>query len=224
MVRPVPRQLGHVRSMVKKPCCARTLPLPEHVAHCSGLEPGSAPVPAQAFARHGGVDVDFRALPAIGVFQRDLEIVAQIAAAVLPPRAPAAHEFAEQIVEHIGEGRREIEAEAVGAAAAAVLERGMAVTIVSGALLIVLQDLIGFRDFLEADFGAVIAVIAVGMMFLGKLAVGGLDLFDRGAFRTAQNFVVIALAHDRKSGHGTGESESAKQIHRFPSPVSVFVF
>ena len=174
------------------------------------------------FARDRGVDANLFTFAAISVFQGDFEIVAQVAAAVLPPCPLATHEFAEQIVEHIGEGGGEIEAETVGALPPPVLECGMAVAIVSRALLIVLQDFISFRDFLEADLGAVIAVIAVGMMFLGKLAIGALDLFDRGAFRTSQNFVVIALAHDRKSEHGTGESESAEQIHRFPSPVSVF--
>src|SRR5262249_9676831 len=48
MKRPLPRQLGQVRSMVKKPCCARTLPMPEQLGHCSTLEPASAPVPPHA--------------------------------------------------------------------------------------------------------------------------------------------------------------------------------
>ncbi len=45
---PVPRQVEQLRSMVKKPCCARTLPMPEQVGHCSALWPGSAPTPPQA--------------------------------------------------------------------------------------------------------------------------------------------------------------------------------
>ena len=129
-----------------------------------------------------------------GFFERDFEIVAQIAAAILPPRAPPAHELAEQIVEHVGEGGGEVEA-ARPAPAHAVLERGMAEAVIGGALLIVLQDVIGFVDFLEFDFGGVIARIAVGMQLHRELAIGRLELGDRRALLAAENFVVAALAH-----------------------------
>src|SRR5207245_88738 len=106
---PRPWQLGQVRSMVKKPCCARTLPAPE----------------------------------------------------------------------------------AIGPPAAAVLEGGMAEAVVSGALLAVLQDVIGFADFLETGPAAVIVGVAVGMKLLGKLAIGALDLLDRGVLLATQHFVEI---------------------------------
>ena len=41
-------QVGQVRSTVKKPCCARTLPMPEQVGQETGSAPPSAPVPEQA--------------------------------------------------------------------------------------------------------------------------------------------------------------------------------
>ena len=48
MTRPAPWQDGQVRSMVKKPCCARTLPVPWQVGQLTGREPASAPLPLQA--------------------------------------------------------------------------------------------------------------------------------------------------------------------------------
>ncbi|AMY71527.1 hypothetical protein AKL17_4315 [Frigidibacter mobilis] len=48
MVWPSPPQVGQVRSTVKKPCWARTLPMPEQVGQTVGSAPPSAPVPEQA--------------------------------------------------------------------------------------------------------------------------------------------------------------------------------
>ena len=45
MVWPRPPQVGQVRSTVKKPCWARTLPMPEQVGQVTGSAPPSAPVP-----------------------------------------------------------------------------------------------------------------------------------------------------------------------------------
>ena len=47
MVWPRPWQVGQVRSMAKKPCCARTRPWPAQVLQVAGLEPALAPEPAQ---------------------------------------------------------------------------------------------------------------------------------------------------------------------------------
>jgi hypothetical protein len=48
MIWPRPEQVGQVRSTVKKPCCARTLPMPAQVGQLTGSAPPSAPVPLQA--------------------------------------------------------------------------------------------------------------------------------------------------------------------------------
>jgi hypothetical protein len=58
--------------------------------------------------------------------------------------------MAEQIVENVGEGGRHV-AKAAGGAAGIVLEGGVAEAIVGGALVRVLEDFVGFVDFLEAD-------------------------------------------------------------------------
>src|SRR5690242_10688533 len=78
-------------------------------------------------------------------------------------------------------------------AAASILKRGMTEAVIGGALLIVLQDVIGFVDFLEFDFGGVIAGIAVGVQLHRHLAIGGFQLGRAGAFFAAQSFVVTTL-------------------------------
>src|SRR5205085_3953342 len=74
-------------------------------------------------------------------------------------------------------------------------ERGMAKAVIGGALLSVLQDVVGFADFLETRPTAVVVGIAVGMKFLRELAIGALDLLDRGVLPATQNVVVAALVH-----------------------------
>ncbi len=47
ITRPMPWQVGQVRSMVKKPCWARTLPAPWQVEQATGWAPPAPPVPLQ---------------------------------------------------------------------------------------------------------------------------------------------------------------------------------
>ena len=117
--------------------------------------------------------------------QRDFHIVAQVGAALASgaAAAPAAH--AEQIVEYVGEGGGEIGAETVRARthAVAVLEGGMAETVVGRALVGVLENLVGLIDLLEAMLGLIVAGIAIRMALHRLLAEGGLDIrLGRGAF------------------------------------------
>src|SRR5665213_434011 len=44
---PRPWQVGQVRSIEKKPCAARTRPLPSQVGHVFGCDPGFEPEPEQ---------------------------------------------------------------------------------------------------------------------------------------------------------------------------------
>ncbi len=59
---------------------------------------------------------------------------------------------------------------------AAMLEGRVTETVVGGAALAVLQNVIGFVDFLEAVLAILIARIFIGMPFHRELAKGGLDL------------------------------------------------
>ena len=58
----------------------------------------------------------------------------------------------------------------------ALLERGMAEAVIGGALVAVLQDFIGFVDFLEADFAGGIARILSGCHFIASLRKAALSL------------------------------------------------
>src|SRR5512146_2210996 len=75
----------------------------------------------------------------------------------------------------------------------ALFERGMAKAVIGGALVAVLQDLVGFVDLLEADLARRIARILVRVPFHRQLAEGGLEF---GIIRVAvdfKGFVVAAL-------------------------------
>src|SRR5690606_3462359 len=51
MTLPLPRQVGHVCWIEKKPCCTRTLPCPLQVWQVLGCVPGFAPEPLQVVQR-----------------------------------------------------------------------------------------------------------------------------------------------------------------------------
>ena len=107
MISPRPWQVGQVRSMVKKPWLARTLPWPPQVGQVVGLVPALAPVPLHVSQETRGRHPDLRRLAGEGFREGDLEIVAQVGAALAslrsgPAAAPAAHELAEQVIEDVG--------------------------------------------------------------------------------------------------------------------------
>jgi len=96
--------------------------------------------------------------------------------------------------EQIRESRAEIRPEIAARPRSAVLEGGMAEAIIGGALVAVLEHVIGFVDLLEFVLAGV-AGIAVGMILHGELAKRGLQLRIVGAALDLQNLVVAALAH-----------------------------
>ena len=86
---------------------------------------------------------------------------------------------------------------------AALLERGVAETIIGRALLRVLQRLVGFVDFLEFVLAGLIAGIAVGMELHGELAESALELLLVGALLYAERFVEISFHFFPQSGCST---------------------
>src|SRR6185436_11954706 len=121
-------------------------------------------------------DLDLRGLAEVGFLQRDFHIVAQVGAALASATPPALPGHAEQVLENIRKRRGEAGAEAGTAAAHALLECGMAVAVIGGALLAVLEDLVGFVDFLESHFAGGVARILVRMPFHRQLAERRLEL------------------------------------------------
>ena len=167
---------------MKKPCCAADPPGAPAARAGAGSLPASPPEPPQpSQAIVVGTRICAR-LPAKASSSDDRQIVAEIGAA--RPAGPtaaltaAAHEVAEQVVEHVGEAG-EVEARARRTAAAAahpLLERLMAELVVGRLLLGVAQDLVGLVDLLELGLGRLVPGIAVGVILLGHLAKRVLEL------------------------------------------------
>ena len=151
------------------------------------------------FAGDRGRNPDLGVLAAIGLFEGELHVVAQVGAALAAraaaaaPAAGAAH--AEEVVEDIGEGGGEIGAEAV--AAAALLEGGVAEAVIGGALVAVLEHLVGLVDFLEAMLAVAVAGILVRMQLHRELAIGALEIGIGRYALDSQHLVVTALGHGR---------------------------
>ncbi len=83
----------------------------------------------------------------------------------------------------------------VHAPAAALLEGGVAETVVSGALLRIGKVLISLVEFLEARLGLLVAGIAIGMALHRGFAEGRFQIGVGGGLRDAENFVEIAFGH-----------------------------
>ncbi len=136
-----------------------------------------------------------------GVFEIDLQVVADIVAALraraalLTSAAGASEDVAEsenvtEDVGQVGEARRRIETVAGRCGHAFMAE-----AIVGGALLGVAQDAVSLGGFLEFLFRVVVAGIAIGMIFQRQLAVGGLEYSLLAIASDAENFVIIALGY-----------------------------
>ena len=107
MTRPVPRHCGQVRATVKKPCWNRTCPWPRHCGHVLGVGARRRARSAAGLAALLPRNLDGGLGAARRFLERDLEVVAEIGAA-LRPAAPAA--AAEQVAEaeHVAEDVGEV--------------------------------------------------------------------------------------------------------------------
>jgi len=101
---------------------------------------------------------------------------------------------AEDTLKNVGESRSEIGSEAVSAHPT-VFEGSVAETVIGGALVAVLEDIVGLVYFLEAVFAILVTRIAIGVMLHGKLAKRRLELDLGGGASNTQDFVVVALGH-----------------------------
>jgi hypothetical protein len=68
---------------------------------------------------------------------------------------------------------------------------GITEGVVLATLLIVAQDSVGFADFFEFFLGLFIALIAIGMVFEGELAIGFFDVVGASPALYLEYFVVI---------------------------------
>ena len=227
MISPRPWQVGQVRSMVKKPWLARTLPCPPQVAQVLGLLPALAPVPEHVSQETLDGTRIWAVLPVKASFKRDLEIVAQVGAALAaraaalsaaaagPPRRPPMNSpNRSSKMSDMEDAKSGPKPPGRRGAAHAAFERGMAELVVGRALLGVLQGLVGLVDLLEFLFGRLVAGVAVGVEFLGELAIGGLQVLLAGAARHAQCLVVIALGHVKPASFSWGWAALWGAAHR----------
>src|SRR3546814_8942794 len=89
----------------------------------------------------------------------------------LPAAPRTVHEFAEDIIENVGEAAEIL----LASAHAAILEGGVAEAVVGGALVRILQAVIGLADRLEFGISVQEAAIAIGKAVHGQAARGGLE-------------------------------------------------
>ena len=139
-----------------------------------------------------------------------LEIEAQVGAARLA-RTPAT--TAEEIAEQIAERREDVldvgEAGTAGATAAA-LEPVEAVAIVDGALLVIAEDLVRVRRFLELLFGGFVVGVLVGMELLREPAICLLQIGLARATLDSQDFIEITHGASRISSLGNAGRPSCQ--------------
>ena len=145
-----------------------------------------------------GGNLHFGGLAFEGVFQADFHVEPQVRALPGGLAAFAVHHFAEHFFEQVREpaAAAEIEVEtARSLTAAVVFKGGMAEAVIGGALLIVLQDVIGFVQFLEIVRRFRVVGIAVRMVLHGQFAVSLFQLIRRRAAFDPQNLIIIFFAH-----------------------------
>src|SRR5262249_28196171 len=122
-----------------------------------GLRAGLGASAGAGFASDRGRHMDGGILAGEGLFQPDLEVVAQIGAtlAAIGAARASAPGVAEEGIEDV---RHEVgEIAPAGLPAAAIFEGGMAEAVIGRALLAVREDLIGLVEFLELDLGGLVA-------------------------------------------------------------------
>src|SRR5439155_4610837 len=136
---------------------------------------------ARALARHAVLltrNLDRRFRAARRLFEGDLEVVAEIGAALRTAAAAAAEQVADaedvaEIAEEILEPAERGGVEPAGAGGRA--DARMAEPIVQPPLFIVREDRVGLRGFLELLLGGLVARIAVRVMLHRELAIRALD-------------------------------------------------
>jgi hypothetical protein len=107
------------------------------------------------------------------------------------------------------------------AASRAPIESGVAVLVISPALLWITQDLIGFAEFLELFLRSFIARVFVRMVFNRQFPVSLLDFFSRGALLKTQNFVVIAFSHELLGSRLRRHDDRSRAEKTVPQPIAL---
>ena len=191
MILPVPWQRGQVCCIGEKALLHAHLAVAAARGTRRRLRAGLGARAFAGFAFLHRRNADARFGSARRVFERDLEVVAQIGAAKhRGARAPAAEDVAEDVAEGIREA-----AEPGARACGRRIDARVPVVIVRGALVRVGEDFVGFFGFLEVLFRFRIVRIAVRMMLHRELAIRLLDVVFRGVFVDPEHLVIISFCH-----------------------------
>jgi hypothetical protein len=157
-----------------------------------------------------------------GLLEGNLHVVTKVGAALRPGGiTPLA---AEQLVEDAARAaakdfaenfKRVVESAAAKTTRArARVKGGVAVLVVSGALLRVAQRFIGFAQFFELLLGSLVARILVGMIFDGQFPIRLLDFLLAGVAVHAEDLVVIAFGHNAQAAGFRATTTLAGRIRR----------
>jgi hypothetical protein len=141
------------------------------------------------------------------VFERELQVVAHVGATLGTRMSTTATALAaaEDILEaeHLAENVLEFLEDRPEFAGVEdlIIEAGVAVTVVSGALLRIGKNAVGFAGFAKMMLGdGFVFRVAVGMPLHGGFAISTLDLVAGGVASDAENFVIITLGCRRHAG------------------------
>ena len=143
-------------------------------------------------------DLDLRIFSVKRFFQTDLHIVPQICPATRTSATAGGGAATESASEDRFEDVADI-VEILRAAAPALLERGVTITIVGRALLRVFQNLVRRAAGLEAVFRVVIARIAIGMILHRHFAIGGFDRRPVGIASDAEDFIEVDFSRHART-------------------------
>jgi hypothetical protein len=177
----------------------------------SGLRPGAVAGAAGSGLR----DLDRRLEPLEHVVQLDLEVVAEIGAALAATAtsragAGAPEEIAEEPLEDVAEVP-EIAEVLETSAGRAGSHAGVAEAVVGLTLLGVREDGVGLRRLFEALLRTRIVGIAIGMIAHGNLPIGPLQCVLIHVSRDAQNLVVVALRQSLEPSEPLGLRRSVRR-------------
>ena len=177
----------------------RVLDLADPAAGPAGLlaaVAGAAAVTGLALAQRG--HADFPGDAADGFFEIQFHGVAQVGPPLALGAAPAA--AAENVAENIAEDVPDIAVKpARPTRTRPLVDAGMAVAVVGGAFLRVLENLVRLLGLLETLLGRFVIRIAVRMVFHGKPTIGFFQLVVARRALHAQGFVIIGFRHASRS-------------------------
>ena len=198
------------------------LALPLALRACGGRGPRLRAGAAAGLARFVPRNLD-GGRGALGRFiERDLEVVAEIAAALRSAAPLPAKQVAK--TEHVAEDVAEVELvedRRIEAAARSGLDARVAEAIVLAALVRVGEDGVRLGALLEMFLGRLVAGVAVGVVLHRLLAIGALDLAVARVPRHAEDFVVVPLAHALATFTIAGRSSRSPMVYpRRNSPVT----